>query len=132
MSYLDVVNRGGANGDRSHWRRESRIEPYSFALPVSFPIIPTINIRSVRLYDEDVGNFLILNIDVAASTFSMNLTVHKWFYDAATDMRLYTGTWRTGWSGTHGHNSMLIMSKLSEMLDKFLTEYLCMNESACE
>ena len=33
--------------------------------------------------------------------------------------------------GTHGQSAEFIVSNLSGTLDKFLTEYLRMNESAC-
>ena len=40
-------------------------------------------------------------------------------------------TWTAGSVGTHGSKADDIVSKLSELLDKFLTNYLRVNEAAC-
>ena len=40
-------------------------------------------------------------------------------------------TWRIGTYGTHGGDAGYILQALSEKLDKFILEYLRVNESAC-
>ena len=42
-----------------------------------------------------------------------------------------TTTWDTGATGTHGGDAAYIVSAVSEYLDRFLTQYLRVNEAAC-
>ena len=40
-------------------------------------------------------------------------------------------TWQSGSTGTHGTDSSFILSNVSRHLDKFLAEYLRVNEEDC-
>ena len=43
----------------------------------------------------------------------------------------FTPTWNTGSMGTHGFSSGYIISSVSEHVDQFITEFLKVNEKAC-
>ena len=43
----------------------------------------------------------------------------------------YAATWETGNYGTHAGNAGYIMQIVSERLDRFILEYLRVNETAC-
>ena len=46
-------------------------------------------------------------------------------------MSSFAQTWRTGEIGTHGRDAGYILQGISEHLDKFIVEYLRVNEGAC-
>ena len=51
--------------------------------------------------------------------------------DVATGNTGVAEAWSRGITGTHGEAAEFIISGLSGLLDRFLTEYLRVNESAC-
>ena len=88
-------------------------------------------LRAARLYEAVAAAYLYVRIGVAGNAFSTEVSFHKRVHDPATDLRLPVPTWSTGSLGTHGQEASFIMQGLSEHLDKFVLEYLRVNEKSC-
>lgn len=89
-------------------------------------------LRSARLYDSDAtAAYLYVNVNVSGPAFSISLKYNKWVFDPASVKNGYATTWDIRSTGTHGGGATFILSSLSEDLDRFLVEYLRVNESAC-
>ena len=89
-------------------------------------------LRGARLYTSDRSRpYLYVNVNVAGKAFSTSLRYTKKMLDLATDNTGEASAWYRGITGTHGKNAEYVVSSLSILLDRFLTEYLRVNESAC-
>ena len=89
-------------------------------------------LRGARLYTEDSGQpHLYLNVHVYGPAFSISLMYRKHVRDLASSEVNVATTWRVGATGTHGGGAEFIVSRVSGYLDRFLTEYLRVNEAAC-
>ena len=89
-------------------------------------------LRGARLYTSTRGPYLYVNINTFSVAFSVKLEYNKLLFDAASGSAYPATTWEVGSTGTHGRNAEYIVSVLSGLLDQFLTEYLRVNEAACE
>ena len=96
-------------------------------------------LRSARIYKDGSAYlpitftrpYLYVNINVVGRAFSVSLEFKK----PVTDEYEHAGlapTWDVSSTGTHGKDPRFIVSVLSELMDKFLVEYLRVNETACE
>ena len=89
-------------------------------------------LRGSRLYTAGIGASLYLNVNVVGDAFSVSLEYKKHVRDLASDEVYPATTWITGSTGTHGRTGAeFIVSSVSRHLDRFLTEYLRVNEAAC-
>lgn len=91
-------------------------------------------LRSARLFKADDGGlpFLTVSVEVVGGAFSTGLGYNKRLFDPASGSGGIAATWSIRMSGTYGRTGAeFIVSKLSELLDQFLVEYLRVNESAC-
>lgn len=91
-------------------------------------------LRSARIYTEDYGNNvgqLRIIVRVAGEAFRLDIEYRKRLSDSASGETLFTTTWETGATGTHGQDSIYITSALSQGMDLFIDEYLRVNEEAC-
>ncbi len=85
-----------------------------------------------RLYDaEAADHFLYVNVTVVGRAFSTRVGYNKWLHDEALDIGGMAETWHTGSAGTHGGDASFILQGVSEHMDRFVVEYLRVNESAC-
>ena len=93
-------------------------------------------LRAARLYTDsrEKANYALLyiNINVVVRAFDITVGYQKWVTDLATNSNGPAITWFTGSTGTHGGDAGFIIQSLSGYLDKFLAEYLRVNESACD
>ena len=89
-------------------------------------------LRAARLYDATARPFLYVNVNVARRGYSLNVDYYKWVYDAVSGETNYAATWDIGSAGTHGGDAGFILQGLSEYLDRFILEYLRVNEDACD
>ena len=90
-------------------------------------------LRGARLYSSTRGApYLYVNINTFSVAFSVRLEYNKLLFDAASVSSYPATTWNVGSTGTHGRSAEYIVSSLSGLLDQFLTEYLRVNEDACE
>lgn len=74
-----------------------------------------------------------LEVDIATYDQAFHITgaYNKLLRDPVTDLTRWASTWIVGGVGTHGGNAGFVMQTLSEHLDRFLLEYLRMNEDSC-
>ena len=91
-------------------------------------------LRSARLYDSEstFGPYLYVNVNVVGRAFHASLEYNKLVRDPASDVPGTATTWDIRSTGTHGADSSYILSAISELMDRFLVEYLRVNESACK
>ena len=89
-------------------------------------------LRAAQLYTaEDSVSYLYLNVNVTGRAFSTSLNYSKTLIDPLSVESGFATTWHTGSTGTHGGGVEYIVSWVSRHLDRFLTEYLRVNEAAC-
>ena len=89
-------------------------------------------LRGARLFKSDPDvDYLFLSVNVVGAGFSVLLKYNKKLLDPASGIVGVSATWDNGKTGTHGGSAEFVVSSLSGLLDKFLTEYLRVNESAC-
>ena len=92
-------------------------------------------LRSARLYRSEVAfiPYLYVNVHVVGRSFSITLEYRKILYDA--DFAHASGaatTWKLRSVGTHGGDAAYIVSAVSQDMDKFIVEFLRVNEDACD
>ena len=89
-------------------------------------------LRAARLYDaEAADHYLYVNVTVARRAFSTRVGYNKLLHDEALGIGGRAETWNTGSTGTHGGDAGYILQDVSEKIDRFVVEYLRVNESAC-
>ena len=74
---------------------------------------------------------LSVSAGVVGPAFSYSVKFRKKLHDRVSDQTEPATTWTIGKYGTHGGDAGYILQDLSESMDKFLVEYLRVNESAC-
>ena len=92
-------------------------------------------LRSARLYRSMLGppyHHLYVNVNVYRMAFNIVLKFKKNVLDSLSGNTGIAATWDVGSTGTHGGNANYILSLISQYLDKFLVEFLRVNEKACE
>jgi len=90
-------------------------------------------LRAARLYDSRAVYYLYVNVNVFRMAFSINLEFKKYVHDPLSGNTGPATTWVAGTTGTHGGSGAnYILSSLSQYMDKFLVEFLRVNEKACE
>ena len=92
-------------------------------------------LRAARLYSSDEGlPYLLLTILTLndGPAFVRKVQLSKWLRDdRMTGLEWGSYTWESLGFGTHGGDAGFIMQGLSEDLDKFVLEYLRVNENYC-
>ena len=88
-------------------------------------------LRAARLYDATARAYLYVNVNVLSRSFSVDVDYKKPVYDAVSGETNYATTWDFGGAGGHGGDASFILQGLSEQLDRFILEYLRVNEDAC-
>ena len=88
-------------------------------------------LRSARLYSEASDQYLYVNVNVAGHAFGVSLEYKKRVLDPLSGLGGLATTWNSGSTGTHGRDSGFILSGVSQHLDRFLVEFLRVNEAAC-
>ena len=87
-------------------------------------------LRAARLYDADAGPSFYVNVHVGERVFVLELKYRKGVYDPISTESGYATTWELGGAGTHGRDgAAYILSGLTGYMDRFLVEYLRVNES---
>ena len=90
-------------------------------------------LRSARLYTSDkLKPFFYVKVHVIGNAFSIRLFYYKSVYDPLSGNSDYAPTWNSGVTGTHSGKPGYIRSQISESMDRFLLEFLRVNENACE
>ena len=95
-------------------------------------------LRAARLYGEVAlyRPFLHVNVGVLVSenrrsgAFSIDVSFQKYLRDAVSGRSWDAATWESGNYGMHSGDADFIMQAVSEHLDRFVLEYLRVNESS--
>ena len=88
-------------------------------------------LRATRLYDMSALPFLYVNVQVVGRAFSSFVEYNKIVTDHATGEENAAATWTTYGTGTHVGDPSYILSATAEHMDRFIDEYLRVNEDAC-
>ena len=89
-------------------------------------------LRAARLFSDDpLLPYLYVNVNVFRRAFSVNVGFYKRLFDPVSGEIGFARTWNAGSTGTHGGDGGYIVQSLSEHLDRFVLEYLRVNEDAC-
>ena len=89
-------------------------------------------LRAARLYGSSAwATYLYVNVNVVGRAFSSSVGYRKWLKDVEFDLGGVAETWNTSLAGTHGGDAGYILQSVSEQMDRFVAEYLRVNESAC-
>ena len=89
-------------------------------------------LRAARLYDALALPYLYVNVNVVGRGYSLTVDYRKVVYDPVSGETYNAMTWDIGSAGTHGGDAGSILQGLSEHLDRFILEYLRVNEDACD
>ncbi len=91
-------------------------------------------LRSARLYSENPfwRTYLYINVNVVSVASNIGVGYHKRVTDLSSMEVSLATTWDVGITGTHGGDSIGIMSVVSQQTDRFIDEYLRVNADACE
>ena len=90
-------------------------------------------LRSARLYDsERLVPYLYINVLVVGNSFSVSVEYKKSVYDSLSGESMPATAWELSTTGSHGGDSGYILSTVSRNMDRFLLEFLRVNEKACE
>ena len=92
-------------------------------------------LRAARLYTEyppgATGALLYVKASVVGPAFNLIVEYHKPLFDPVSAVARPTMTWRAAVTGTHSGGAGFIVQSLSQELDKFLADYLRVNEKHC-
>ncbi len=93
-------------------------------------------LRAARLYGDDYAETaaatLFISVLVLGPAFNTILEYTKVVRDRVTGFDNWAPTWRIGATGTHGRNSGYILGSVAEDTDRFIDEYLRVNDDACK
>ncbi len=90
-------------------------------------------LRAARMYSEERGvGWFYVQILVVKWAFAINIKYFKLLKDQASGHLNFAPTWSSGSAGMHGNDGTYIFSSLGRHIDKFIDEYLRVNESACQ
>ena len=87
-------------------------------------------LRAARLYDGTALAYLYVNVNILGTGVSLSVRYNKLVYDAVSGETNLATTWDAGSVGT-SNSASFILQGLSEHLDRFILEYLRVNEDAC-
>lgn len=89
-------------------------------------------IRSARLFGNHRSKaFLYVNVNVGGPAYSISVEFNKFLFDPVTLMNFSARTWHSSSMGIHGRYSGHILSTISRHIDRFLVEFLRVNDEAC-
>ena len=88
-------------------------------------------LRAARLYRGSRRDpHLYVNVNRVGVGFSVSLEFRKAFFDRISDRAGSATTWNTSVTG-QSRRTDYILSSISQLTDKFIDEYLRVNEPAC-
>ena len=87
-------------------------------------------LRAARLYDADSLFNLHVRVSVLSRVFFIEVAFNKVLFDVASATIFEASTWEQGSIGRSGDPGFILQG-LSELLDRFILDYLRVNEDAC-
>ena len=146
---LGVVN---ASADSSR-KRMARFELYNNCQPV-YLVVENVNedakrigitrervensvelrLRSANLFTSDKSGdtYLYVNVNIVGASYSVSVSFNKWVYDPIAASPGPAITWHVALTGIYPRGTETILASVSRLVDKFLVEYLRVNEDACK
>ena len=101
-------------------------------------------LRAARMYDAAASTHLYVRVGVLVlenrtGAFNVEMSFNKYLREDVpeywrnemSDLKVMASTWDNGGIGTHGGDASFILQSVSEYLDRFVLEYLRVNEAAC-
>ena len=94
-------------------------------------------LRAARLYDAAARPYLYVRVGVLVSenrrsgAYTIDVSFEKYLRDGVSDQNGFAATWHIGSYGTHSGDAGVILQYVSEYLDRFVLEYLRVNETVC-
>ena len=98
----------------------------------SMQIAAESRLRSANLYtNKRLDSYLLVYVHVARNAYNVTVEFNKTVFDKFTGHSFSAPTWRSGSIGIHEFDPGHILSTLSRHIDKFLVEFLRVNDEAC-
>ncbi len=93
----------------------------------------TSRLRSARIYSEEFrGSLLSIEVGISNRAFHLDVKFHKLLRDAYTDIDGFAVTWSNGLTSILGASAASqILGHLSQLMDRFIDDYLRVNAEAC-
>ena len=92
-------------------------------------------LRAARLYTDSMSEstlaYLYVRVSVLGPAVSVDVQYKKYLFDPGNASNGFATTWQSSSTGTHGKDAGYIVQIVSEIVDKFLVEYLRVNEKDC-
>ena len=89
-------------------------------------------LRAARIYRENAGHWLSVNVTVVGNSFSIITGFNKSVLDIMTNLQYGAPTWSKSGTGFHNGEITFILHQVSRKIDVFIDEYLRVNEDACK
>ena len=97
-------------------------------------------LRVARLYGAALPftSYLYVRVSVLVSesgrggAFNIEVSFNRYLFDGVLGRNGFAATWDTGSLGMHDGDAGFILQYVSEYLDRFVLEYLRVNETACQ
>jgi len=90
-------------------------------------------LRAAHLYNANASQYLSVNVNLSDSGdfFGPSLSLNRYVNDMGFGIGGFVTVWNTGTVGMHDGNSKHILNTVTLQLDKFITNYLRVNEMEC-
>ena len=92
-------------------------------------------LRAARVYadpeDSWLGVLLSVNVGFSGDAYSTQVLFFKQVTDPFSGEQGVAATWEGRRLGTHAGDGSFVMQNVSELVDRFVLEYLRVNEGAC-
>ncbi len=89
-------------------------------------------LRSARLYQAGRGvPFLAISVNIVGAAHGILVTYSKWVHDRASGLSRGASLWDSASTGTHGGDPHYVLSSVNQHVDRFIDEYLRVNEAVC-
>lgn len=90
-------------------------------------------LRAARIYNaEYVEPWLDVHVHVIGNAFSLDFVLSRWLLDPVVSQSEGPAvTWSVRATGTHANDPQYIVSALTEYTDRFIDDYLRVNEASC-
>ena len=98
-------------------------------------VLPAVRsrLRAARLFDKASDHSsLMIDIRVAGRAFAVSTEYQKPLFDNVSKTWFLETTWWYRYLGTHGDSPDYILTSIPSLMDKFLDEYLRVNELVCQ
>lgn len=90
-------------------------------------------LRAAYLFKANASQYLSINVNLSAfgNFFGSSLSLNRYVNDMGFGIGGFVTVWNTSTIGMHDGDSKPILGAITLLLDKFLTNYLRVNEREC-